>query len=896
MRTLKKTLCLVLCLAMMVGLCAVGASAVHYEDYPDTEEIKYVEAVKFLTELGVVEGDEGGFRATDTLTRAEAAKLIVALQGIKLEDISNLTSSFSDMDTAAWAQPYVGWLQAQKIVEGVGNGKFNPGETLKFVDFAAMLLRTLGYDKDRELMTGKTYELGVLKLINKLNLARGIKGYDYAAPITREEAAQLAFTALRKNMVDYKESTLDNVSVDENGNLLPGLRERIPNAAYDYRSDGAHRVFAGETAELMIERYWPSVKLITGTDFFGVPTETWFMGDSQSDYVYAPSKLICRCETVGVLAEYTTDAKTAPMSQLYTDGGMVRKTTIRVLENGVPALVAVKNDDGEEIGTADKTLTLDAYSSAILNYGGATVLLVDDGNEITNAAITNYNENWYDDGMADTAIVKYAYIAMVTDIIPADESDSGRREVELLIYNKADGEGNAIPVGGVHFITDDFSKYDYVLVYPSGNSYTTGKYERAAQFEAGRGILMVTPIETRDGTVTKTGLRNGVITSLTVGGEVSTLANFAYMGMEGKTVPASAYRLNTKLVLYMNNGYVLGVEGEAPTYTNYVFKINDGYGRATEDVTLPSYDAWSKVPKIVGYVKQDASTGTATVNVVPENGWYTMRTTKGVTTFVEPQGKASQIVATAYDIISAKDPKLGWDEDGYQVTADAKTEFVFYTKNGYVHYTGLSNIPTFEGNEAKIYALVVGGIAKAVFVDLWMDGVGNWTAKTAAVPAIFMLGKAPTSVEFDENAGYIYTYNAFVDGKKGTVKSTMQYPVSDNGMALGDTTGQVLVPSYDDDGFLESANYLEPDEGDRLGAGKITVSNGTFVIDLGTDKAPVAYATTAATLVYYYNASTGKFIEGGAPIEISGKTGDYITVIPANGAPGTAGAIYVYAK
>ena len=35
MRTLKKTLCLVLVLAMMVGLCAISASAIDFADYKD---------------------------------------------------------------------------------------------------------------------------------------------------------------------------------------------------------------------------------------------------------------------------------------------------------------------------------------------------------------------------------------------------------------------------------------------------------------------------------------------------------------------------------------------------------------------------------------------------------------------------------------------------------------------------------------------------------------------------------------------------------------------------------------------------------------------------------------------------------------------------------------------
>ena len=52
MRTLKKTLCLVLCLAMMAGLCCVAASAT----FDDEADIQYKEAVAVLTGIGVLLG------------------------------------------------------------------------------------------------------------------------------------------------------------------------------------------------------------------------------------------------------------------------------------------------------------------------------------------------------------------------------------------------------------------------------------------------------------------------------------------------------------------------------------------------------------------------------------------------------------------------------------------------------------------------------------------------------------------------------------------------------------------------------------------------------------------------------------------------------------------------
>ncbi len=77
MRTLKKTLALVLVLAMMFSLC-ITASA----DFTDAEEITNELAVNTLVALGVIEGmPDGSFDPDGTLTRAQAAKIIAYLDG-----------------------------------------------------------------------------------------------------------------------------------------------------------------------------------------------------------------------------------------------------------------------------------------------------------------------------------------------------------------------------------------------------------------------------------------------------------------------------------------------------------------------------------------------------------------------------------------------------------------------------------------------------------------------------------------------------------------------------------------------------------------------------------------------------------------------------------------------
>ncbi|MFQ9918946.1 MAG: S-layer homology domain-containing protein [Flavonifractor plautii] len=72
MRNLKRTLSLVMAMALIVGMMVVSASAVS-SDFNDSAEITNTEAVDVMTAIGVFEGtDKGAFNPTGILTREQA--------------------------------------------------------------------------------------------------------------------------------------------------------------------------------------------------------------------------------------------------------------------------------------------------------------------------------------------------------------------------------------------------------------------------------------------------------------------------------------------------------------------------------------------------------------------------------------------------------------------------------------------------------------------------------------------------------------------------------------------------------------------------------------------------------------------------------------------------------
>ena len=184
MRTLKKTLCLVLCLAMMAGLC-VFASA----DFKDQGKIENEEAVAVLTGIGVIQGDDkGNFNPEGTLTRAEATVIITKLLGAA--DIKATTDKFTDVKADYWGMPYIAYCVAEGVVAGMGDGTFAPNAKLTGYQWATLLLRAIGYK-----IEGESWQIDVAKLVKSLGLAEGMT-FNGVNEITRQDACQMALNAL----------------------------------------------------------------------------------------------------------------------------------------------------------------------------------------------------------------------------------------------------------------------------------------------------------------------------------------------------------------------------------------------------------------------------------------------------------------------------------------------------------------------------------------------------------------------------------------------------------------------------------------------------------------------------------------------------------------------------
>ncbi len=211
MRNLKKILAMVLALVMSLSLMATAGAA----QFPDVDDSNpYKTAIDVLDELKVFQGfEDGTFKPTDTLNRAQAAVLVyrIATGDVENKYLDNYTymqqSKFNDLDGYNWAKGYINYCQNAGIVVGTSATTFNPGAPVTGYQLMVMLLRTLGYGKAGEFTDPKGWELQTAAIAEREGLLKNVTGGDFGAPAPRQMVAEILFRGLLHDTVAYSALT-----------------------------------------------------------------------------------------------------------------------------------------------------------------------------------------------------------------------------------------------------------------------------------------------------------------------------------------------------------------------------------------------------------------------------------------------------------------------------------------------------------------------------------------------------------------------------------------------------------------------------------------------------------------------------------------------------------------
>lgn len=247
---MKKLLASLLC----VVLCFNGLNAFSYEDLNQIEKSEDVSVVSLISALNIMEGfDDGNFRPNDSLTRAEAAAIMVRLLGQKGK-AEPCKTTFSDVPESHWASGYINIAEANKIINGMGDGTFDPDGKVTYHQFVKMLVCILGYEPVAQALGG--WIGGGYLFAGSAQVTGFMKGVPgkYEEPVTRLTAAKLVYNALE---VEILEPDSFNYGIYGSGPCFPDYNDTktILNHYLGYEKiDGVVVDIDENTAEVIITK------------------------------------------------------------------------------------------------------------------------------------------------------------------------------------------------------------------------------------------------------------------------------------------------------------------------------------------------------------------------------------------------------------------------------------------------------------------------------------------------------------------------------------------------------------------------------------------------------------------------------------------------------------------
>lgn len=157
-------------------------------------------AIVTLSRLGILNGyGDGSFQPDELLTRAQFAKIAVHMLGEEKNAASYSASTvFGDVPSGSWASGYINYIAERGIINGYPDGSFGADEKINYAQALTILVRMLGYSGED---VGYRWPDGYIAKAEALGITDGISFGKYEN-VTRGNAAYLAYNTL---LADKKE-------------------------------------------------------------------------------------------------------------------------------------------------------------------------------------------------------------------------------------------------------------------------------------------------------------------------------------------------------------------------------------------------------------------------------------------------------------------------------------------------------------------------------------------------------------------------------------------------------------------------------------------------------------------------------------------------------------------
>ena len=189
MRNLKKVLALVLAVVMIFGVMSLTSAT-----FTDDAKVSNTEAVEVMAGLQILTGyTDGSYQPAGNVTREEMATIIckMLLGPDVAKTLVQGTSNFKDVAANRWSAGYIEYCANLGIIDGYGDGTFNPAGNVTIGEAAKMLLVAAGI---KGTYTGADWLVNVTANATKAGILPTT--VDVRATATRDQVALYAFNAL----------------------------------------------------------------------------------------------------------------------------------------------------------------------------------------------------------------------------------------------------------------------------------------------------------------------------------------------------------------------------------------------------------------------------------------------------------------------------------------------------------------------------------------------------------------------------------------------------------------------------------------------------------------------------------------------------------------------------
>lgn len=192
---MKRFLTLLFTTLLLIAALCVNASATTYDA-----------AAEDLSAIGMFRGTEKGFELDRAPTRSEAAIMLVRLYGA--EDAAKTAYEAGEIshpftDVSDFTAPYVAWLYTNGITNGFTETTFASQRPCSAQNYAAFLLRALGYKDGTDFEYAKATEFAMTRGMFDLSFLEG--------DFLRDDLAGLTYQALACKLSDGSTSLIDSL-------------------------------------------------------------------------------------------------------------------------------------------------------------------------------------------------------------------------------------------------------------------------------------------------------------------------------------------------------------------------------------------------------------------------------------------------------------------------------------------------------------------------------------------------------------------------------------------------------------------------------------------------------------------------------------------------------------